>query len=100
MQEATDLAIAERDAKVPGDEQRHAGTGPDVASKPMGVRSLREQRDQRVPLCDGELGRPARRFAVLESLDAGGGPFKPATDRALRHAEGLGNRRLGPTQLA
>ena len=73
-------------SKLPRNQRRHAGAGPDIAIEPVGFRALREQRHQRVPLCRREFHRAPRTLPGAERLGASGRAGEPETHCRLGHA--------------
>ena len=88
------------DGEVLVDQAGHAPPGPDLAQKPVGFGTLREQLDQLRALAWAQQGRATGYRLVRQHCGTvAGTAAEPLTDRPLGHSQSGCDARLGPAFL-
>lgn len=88
------------DGKVFLDQAGHTPPGPDLAQKPVGFGTLREQLDQLCALARAQQGRATGYRLVRQHRGTvAGNAGQPLTDRPLGHSQSGRDARLGPVLL-
>jgi hypothetical protein len=90
------------DAILPLDDLAHTLSSPDIATKAIGFRPALQQLSNLGSLGRRETGCRTGGFAPTQGFRAAtfSGLFEPLADRALGHAQGIGDTLLGPAFLA